>query len=189
MSDIRYAVRSFLRTPGFTTVAVLTLALGIGATTAIFSVVNAVLLEPLPYPQADRLVVARMSLPDYRDVQRSSRSFEGTAVWASNLYNLRTDGDTQQILGGVVSRELLPLLGVTPVLGRTFAADDERERTVVIGYGLWQSRFGADPSVLGHRLELSGNSYTIIGVAPPWFRFPSAEFQLWAASRRPRLRK
>ncbi|HSL21235.1 MAG TPA: ABC transporter permease, partial [Vicinamibacterales bacterium] len=181
MSDIRYAIRSFLRTPGFTTVAVLTLALGIGATTAIFSVVNAVLLEPLPYPEADRLVVARMSLPDYRDVQRSARSFERTAVWASNLYNLRTDGDTQQILGGVVSRELLPLLGVTSVLGRTFTADDERERTVVIGYGLWQSRFGADPSVLGRGLELSGNSYTIIGVAPAWFRFPSAEFQLWTA--------
>ena len=181
MSDIRYATRSFLRTPGFTTVAVLTLALGIGATTAIFSVVNAVLLEPLPYPEADRLVVARMSLPDYRDVQRSARSFERTAVWASNLYNLRTDGDTQQILGGVVSRELLPLLGVTSVLGRTFTADDERERTVVIGYGLWQSRFGADPSVLGRGLELSGNSYTIIGVAPAWFRFPSAEFQLWTA--------
>ena len=181
MSDIWYAIRSFLRTPGFTAVAVLTLALGIGATTAIFSVVNAVLLEPLPYPQADRLVVARMSLPDYRDVQRSARSFEGTAVWASNLYNLRTDGDTQQILGGVVSRDLLPLLGVTPVLGRTFGADDERERTVVIGYGLWQSRLGADPSVLGRDLELSGNSYTIIGVAPAWFRFPSAEFQLWTA--------
>lgn len=181
MSDIRYAIRSFRRTPGFTTVAVLTLALGIGATTAIFSVVNAVLLEPLPYPQADRLVVARMSLPDYRDVQRSARSFEGTAVWASNLYNLRTDGDTQQILGGVVSRELLPLLGVTPVLGRTFTADDERERTVLLGYGLWQSRFGADPSVLGRGLELSGNSYTVIGVAPAWFRFPSAEFQLWTA--------
>ena len=181
MSDIRYAIRSFLKTPGFTTVAVLTLALGICATTAIFSVVNAVLLEPLPYPQADRLVVARMSLPDYRDVQRSSRSFEGTAVWASNVYNLRTHGDTQQILGAVVSRELLPLLGVTPVLGRTFAADDERERTVVLGYGLWQSRFGADPSVLGRGLELSGNSYTIIGVAPAWFRFPSAEFQLWTA--------
>jgi putative ABC transport system permease protein len=181
MSDIRYAIRSFLRTPGFTTVVVLTLALGIGATTAIFSVVNAVLLQPLPYPQADRLVVARMSLPDYRDVQRSSRSFEGTAVWASNLYNLRTDEDTQQILGGVVSRELLPLLGVIPALGRTFAADDERERTVVLGYGLWQSRFGADPSVLGRGIELSGNSYTIIGVAPAWFRFPSAEFQLWTA--------
>jgi predicted permease len=181
MSDIRYAIRSFLRTPAFTTVAVLTLALGIGATTAIFSVVNAVLLEPLPYPHADRLVVARMSLPDYQDVQRSARSFERTAVWASNLYNLRTDGDTQQILAGVVSRGLLPLLGVTPVLGRTFTADDERERTVVLGYGLWQSRFGGDPSVLGRGLELSGNSYTIIGVAPAWFRFPSAEFQLWTS--------
>src|SRR6185436_5327691 len=111
MNEIRYAIRASLRTPGFTLVAVLTLALGIGATTAIFSVVNAVLLRPLPYADADRLVTTRGSLLDIRDLERSNRSFDGMAAWASNLYNLRTDADTRQVLGGVVSRNLLPLLG------------------------------------------------------------------------------
>jgi putative ABC transport system permease protein len=179
MSDFRYAVRAFARTPGFTTVAVLTLALGIGATTAIFSVVYAVLLKPLPYAAADRLVVLRLSLPDFRDVQRTARSFDGMAAWASNLYNLRTDAGAQQVAGGVVSLDLLPLLGVEPVLGRTFTAEDYRQETVILGYGLWQSRYGGDPSVLGRAIELSGSSYTVIGVAPAWFGFPSGEFQLW----------
>ena len=179
MSDITYAVRAFLRTPGFTLVAVATLALGIGATTAIFTVVNAVLLEPLPYPAPERLVVTRTSLPDYRDLQRMSRSFEGTAVWASNLYNMRTEAETRQVLGGVISRDLLPLLGVQPVLGRNFTEADARQDTVVIGYGLWQSMFGGDPAVLGRTIELTGTAYTVIGVAPAWFRYPRSEFQLW----------
>ena len=180
MNDLRYAIRSFLRTPGFTLVAVLTLALGIGATTAIFSVVNAVLLRPLPYADADRLVVTRGSLPDLRDLERSNRSFDGMATWASNLFNLRIDADSRQVLGGMVSRNLLPLLGVQPLLGRNFTEDDDRQDTVIIGYGLWQSRFGGDPGVLGRTIDLSGTSYTVIGVAPAWFRFPTAEFQLWA---------
>ncbi len=180
MNDLRYAIRSFLRTPGFTLVAVLTLALGIGATTAIFSVVNAVLLRPLPYADADRLVVTRGSLPDVRDLERSNRSFDGMATWASNLFNLRIDADSRQVLGGMVSRNLLPLLGVQPLLGRNFTEDDDRQDTVILGYGLWQSRFGGDPGVLGRTIDLSGTSYTVIGVAPAWFRFPTAEFQLWA---------
>src|SRR5688572_18987076 len=103
-TDIRYAIRTFLRTPGFTITATLTLALGIGATTAIFSVVNAVLLEPLPYHDPDRLaVVTRLSLPDYGDLRRSGESFEDTAVWATNLYNLRTGDESRQIRGGVIS--------------------------------------------------------------------------------------
>jgi putative ABC transport system permease protein len=180
MNDIRYAIRAFLRTPGFTLVAVLTLALGIGATTAIFSVVNAVLLRPLPYADPDRLVTVRGSLADVRDLDRSNRSFDGMAAWASNLYNLRIDADTRQVLGGMVTRNLLPLLGVQPLLGRNFTEDDDRQDTVILGYGLWQSRFGGDPGVLGRTIDLSGTSYTVIGVAPAWFRFPTAEFQLWA---------
>ena len=96
MSDIRYAVRTFLRTPGFTIVAILTLALGIGATTTLFSIVNAVLLKPLPYPAADRLITMRGSLADLRDVEAAGRSFEGMAMWASNQYNLRTEGDARR---------------------------------------------------------------------------------------------
>jgi predicted permease len=180
MNDLRYAVRAFLRTPGFTLVAVLTLALGIGATTAIFSVVNAVLLRPLPYADADRLVATRGSLADLRDLDRSNRSFDGTAMWASNQYNLRTGDETSQVLGGQVSRTLLPLLGVQPLLGRNFTEEDERQDTVILGYGLWQSRFAGNPGLLGRSIELSGTSYTVIGIAPAWFRFPTAAFQLWA---------
>jgi predicted permease len=180
MTDLRYAVRTFLRTPAFTIVATLTLALGIGATTTIFSVVNAVLLKPLPYREAERLVTMRGSLADLRDVAASGRSFDGMAIWASNQFNLRTDADTRQVLGGQVSPTLLPLLGVQPVLGRNFTEDDNRQETVILGYGLWRSRFGGDPSVVGRRIDLSGTSYTVIGVAPAWFRFPSAAFQLWA---------
>jgi putative ABC transport system permease protein len=179
LNDLRHATRAFLRTPGFTAVAVLTLALGIGATTAIFSVVNAVLLEPLPYAEADRLVVAHLSVPDFQDLRAASTSFEDTAVWASNQYNVRTGDQSRQMLGGVITKNLLPLLGVQPLLGRNFTAEDARQDTVILGYGLWQRWFGGDPAVLGRTVDLSGTSYTVIGVTPAWFRFPSAEFQLW----------
>jgi predicted permease len=179
-NDFTYAVRTFFRTPGFTIVAVLTLALGIGATTAIFSVVNAVLIRPLPFTEPDRLVTTRGSLADLRDLEAASRSFDDIAFWASNQFNLRLDGDSRQALGGQVTRNLLPLLGVQPLLGRNFTEEDDRQDTVILGYALWQSRFGGDPNVLGRSIDMSGTSYTIIGVAPPWFRFPTAEFQLWA---------
>src|SRR5215210_3937406 len=117
MNDIRYAVRTLVRTPAFSLVAVLTLALGVGATTAMFSVVNAVLIRPLPYTDPDRLIATRGSLPDLRDWQQSSGSFDGMAFWASNLFNLKIGTDSRQVLGATVSRELLPLLGVEPILG------------------------------------------------------------------------
>jgi putative ABC transport system permease protein len=180
MNDFTYAARTFLRTPGFTLVAVLTLALGIGATTAIFSVVNAVLLRPLPYVDPDRLVTTRGSLADLRDLEASNQSFDGMAIWASNMYNLRISGDTQQVLAGQVTRNLLPLLGVQPLVGRNFTAEDDRQDTVILGYGLWQSRFAGDPQILGRTIDLSGTAYTVIGVTPAWFRFPTAGFQLWA---------
>ncbi len=183
MNDVRYAIRAFLRTPGFTLAAVLTLALGVGATTAMFSVVHAVLLRPLPYADAERLVTTRGSLPDLRDFEAASQSFEGVAMWASNLYNLRTGDETQQVRGGQVTRNLLPLLGVQPVLGRNFTAEDEQQHTVILSDALWRSRFGGDPAIVGQTLDLGGTSYSIIGVAPPWFRFPAADFQLWAPLR------
>jgi putative ABC transport system permease protein len=180
MNDIRYAIRTLLRTPGFTAVAVLTLALGVGATTAIFSVVNAVLLRPLPYTDPDRLVMTRGSLADLRDLDAANHSFEGMAVWASNLYNLRVGDDSEQVVAGQVTRSLLPLLGVQPLVGRNFTEEDERQDTVILGYGLWQSRFAGDPRVVGKTINLSGTSYTVIGITPAWFRFPTATFQLWA---------
>lgn len=179
MTDLLYAARSLFRSPSFTVTATLTLALGIGATTAVFSVVNAVLLEPLPYREPDRLVVSRMSLPDYRDFERDARSFEATAVWASNLYNLQSGDEVRQVLGGVVSRGLLPLLGVTPAAGRNFTPEDERLKTVILGHGLWQSLYGGEVSAIGQVLDLSGTPYTVIGVAPAGFHFPTSDFQLW----------
>jgi putative ABC transport system permease protein len=180
MNDFRYAVRTFLRTPGFTLVAVLTLALGIGATTVIFSVVNAVLLRPLPYADADRLVTTRGSLADLRDLARSSHAFDGMAFWASNLYNLRIGTDSPQVRAGQITQDLLPLVGVQPFLGRSFTPEDDQQDTVILGHALWQSRFASDMNIVGKTIELSGTTYTVIGVAPAWFRFPTAEFQLWA---------
>ena len=145
MTDLRYALRTLLRNRAFTLTATLTLALGIGATTAIFSVVNAVLLQPLPYRDPDRLVVTRLSYPDYLDVRRASRSFDETAAWATNLYNIENGDETRQVLGGVISRDMLPLLGVAPAIGHNFSADEDRQKTVILGYGLWQSVFGGDP--------------------------------------------
>ncbi len=182
-NDFTYAIRTFLRTPSFTIVAILTLALGIGATTAIFSVVNAVLLRPLPYADPDRLVFTRGSLPDLHDLQTSSQSLEGMALWASNLYNLRAGADSRQVLAGQVTRDLLPLLGVQPRLGRNFTVEDDRQDTVILSHALWQSRFGGDPGIVGKTMDLSGTTFTVIGVAPAWFRFPTAEFQLWAPLR------
>ena len=179
MNDFRYAFRTLLRNRSFTVTAALTLALGIGATTAIFSVVNAVLLQPLPYRDPGRLVVTRLSYPDYLDVRRGSRSFAETAAWASNLYNIESGDETRQVLGGVISRDLLPLLGVPPAIGHNFSADEDRQKTVILGYGLWQSVFGGDRSAIGRTLTLSGTPYTVVGVAPQGFGFPTGEFQLW----------
>lgn len=179
MSDFRFAIRAFARVPGFTIVAVLTLALGIGATTAIFSLVNAVLLRPLPFAEPHQLVVTRGSLPDLRDIGAQNHTLAGFGIWATNLYNLDLAGESRQVRGAVISPEVLPLLGVTPLLGRTFTGEDNQTDNVILGYGLWQSAFGSDPKVLGRTISLSGSSLTVVGVAPPWFRFPSSEYALW----------
>ena len=135
MSDFRFAIRAFARVPGFTIVAVLTLALGIGATTAIFSLVNAVLLRPLPFVEPHQLVVTRGSLLDLRDVGAQNHTLAGFGIWASNLYNLDLSGESRQVRGAVISPEVLPLLGVTPLLGRTFTREDDRTDNVILGYG------------------------------------------------------
>jgi putative ABC transport system permease protein len=181
MSDFRFAIRAFARVPSFTIVAVLTLALGIGATTAIFSLVNAVLLRPLPFAEPHQLVVTRGSLPDIRDVALENHTLAGFGIWASNLYNMNVSGESRQVRAAVVSPEVLPLLGVTPLLGRNFTREDNQVDSVILGYGLWQSAFGGDPGVLGRTITLTGSSFTVVGVAPPWFRFPSADYVMWTA--------
>jgi predicted permease len=178
LQDARYGARTLAKSPGFTVVAVLALALGVGANTAIFSVANAVLLRPLPYPEADRLVTAGLSLPDYRDVRESTGVFEATALYASNLYNVGGEGETEQALGGTVSPEFMPMLG-RPALGRTFGPDEDRERLVVLSYDFWRRRFGGDPGAIGQTLVLSGRTHTVVGVMPAEFQFPNGDFEMW----------
>jgi len=177
-ADLRYAVRQLRKAPGFTAVAVTTLALGIGANTAMFSLVRGVLLRPLPYPQAERLVTTNLSLPDFDDLRRAATVFDETAVWASNLYVLGGDGAGEQVRGAIVSERFFPMLG-SAAQGRALARDDARDNVVVLGHRLWARRFGADPAVLGRSIRLSGESYTVVGVMGPEFQFPNGQFDLW----------
>ncbi len=176
--DLRYAARMLRRNPGFTVVAVIALALGIGANTAIFSVVYSVLLKPLPYKDADRLAVANISVPDYRDLKETNQVFDETAIWASNLYSLNANGEAEQVLGATVSPSFFTLLGQAAI-GRVFGPEEDRERLVVLSYDLWQRRFGGDSNTLGQAIDLGGRPHTIIGVMPKEFQFPSADFKLW----------
>lgn len=174
--DLTYGARLLYRHPGHSVVALLTIAIGIGATTLVFSVVHAALLAPLPYAHAERLMVVRLSLPDHADVRESTDAFEDSGVFASNQYVL----DDEQVLGGVVSAGFFRTLGVNAAIGRTFLESDSASPIVVLGHSLWQRRFGADPNVIGRTIVLSGNAHTVVGVMPPRFQFPSRAFQLWA---------
>jgi putative ABC transport system permease protein len=173
--DLAYGARLLVRQPGFSLVALLTIALGIGATTLVFGVVHAALLAPLPYAQADRLAVVRVSLPDYEDLRAQTDVFGDSGVFASNLFNI----DEEQVLGGAVSRGFFSTLGVPAMIGRVLDAGDAGVPAVVLSHGLWQRRFGAAPDVVGRTVVLSGTAYTVIGVMPPQFQFPARAFQLW----------
>jgi predicted permease len=192
--DLRYGVRMLFRTPGFTFVAVLTLALGIGANTAIFSLVNAVLLRPLPYHDPDRLAMLwtddpkrnireeGTSYPNFLDWRSQNQSFTDMAICSRGNPVVLTDGDEpERVMGDLVSANLFPLLGVRPALGRTFSPEDElrRARVVVLSHGLWQRRFGAAPDAIGKTLEIDGRTSQVIGVMPADFYFPSKDTQLW----------
>lgn len=200
--DIRFGLRSWRSTPGFTITAILCLALGIGATTAIFSVVNAVLVRPLPYKTPDRL--ARIytefptfpngglprfwvSGPEFLDLRRDTRSWEAIDAWRSGGFNIIGATQPVRVTGSIVSGSLLNSLGISPILGRLITpADDSPNapRTVVISSGLWHNAFGGDPNVIGRETMLDGEKTTIIGVMPQGFAFPPGELdasQLWAA--------
>jgi putative ABC transport system permease protein len=190
--DIRYGVRMLLKSPGFTAVAVLTLALGIGANTAIFSVIDAVLLRPLPFKESDRLVAvwstdARRGLskqyvssPDLSDWRSRNRSFEHLTGWFTYEFRLVGGGDPLRVKGTGVDGDVFTLLGVAPMLGRTFRAEDDR--VVVLSHGLWQRRFNADPNLVGQSITLDSESYTVVGVMPRGFQFPiqAEPADLWA---------
>ncbi len=189
LADARHAARVLARAPGFTFVVVLTLALGIGVNTAIFSVTNAVLLRPLPFHESDRLAVLWetwldqgvntmfASPPNYADWRERSRTFEEIAAFAPASFFLLGDEETVQVQGARVSANLFRTLGVSPLLGRGFDESEDAPgapRVAVIGHALWQARFGGAPDVVGSTLELDDGRYTVVGVMPPEFRFPPA---------------
>ena len=198
LQDLRYALRQLRRNPGFAAVAVLTLALGIGANTAIFSVINGTLLKPLPFPDPGRLVLVWetfgkgpdnrniVSAPNYWDFARQSSAFEGMAIFdsAGRGYNLSATGNKQepeQVSGLRVSASFFPVLGVKPLLGRTFLPEEEtlgRDQEVVLSYGLWKRRYGGDPALVGKTIKIDGADFTVVGVMPPRF-----EFQFWSNQR------
>ena len=192
--DIQYAFRRLLKAPGFTLIAVATLALGIGANSAIFSVVNGVLLKPLPYPEADRLVGvyhvaegqrAVMSGPNFTDVIGAAKSLENAAAISTTDIILTGQGEPVRLDVAAVSASLFNVLRVRPALGRVFDADENtpgRTNVVVLSDALWRARFGADPGVLGRRIELNGVAREIIGVMPPGFSYPSAR-EAWLPIR------
>src|SRR5207247_2576769 len=182
MNDLKCAFRQLLKNPGFTAVAVLTLALGIGANTAIFSVVNAVLLRPLPYKNADRLVwiwennlsknipINPASPGNLTDWRNQSHLFESFSAWEGEDFNLTSEGEPERILGAKVFANFFDVLGVQPVLGRNFLAEDDRggaNPVALISQGLWQRRFGGDTNILGQALIVNGKNFTVIGIIPP----------------------
>jgi putative ABC transport system permease protein len=189
MQDLRYAIRMLLKKPGFTIIAVLALALGMGANTAIFSVVNAVLLRPFPYRQPDRLVMIWQRLtgasaypklpcsaPDYIDYRDQTQTLENVAAFDSESFTLKTAAGSERVSASPVSANLFPLLGISPLRGRTFTTDEDRfghDNVVVLSYGTWQRRFGSDPDVLGKTLVLDQKPRQVIGVMPKEFDFPA----------------
>jgi predicted permease len=183
IQDLRYGARMLRKNPGFTAIAVLTLALGIGANTAIFSVVSAVILRPLPYANPQQLIVLREttqsvgphspSYPDFLDWRKQSRSFSQMAAINNREFNLSGVAQPENISGYVVSANCLSMLGVRPFLGRDFLPSEDAPGTapiVLLSYALWQSHLGADPSAVGKSITLDGRSFTIIGVLPPNIR-------------------
>ena len=188
LQDVRYAVRGMRRSPGFAAAAVLSLALGIGGCTAIFGIVNATLLRPLPYRQPERLATISLggaiSAPYFLTFQNEARSIEQAALFVNCWFDLTGSHEPERIPAARVSAELFDVLGVRPELGRTFTRKEDRaggEAVVLISHRLWRSRFGADPGIVGRTVRLSGAPYTIIGVMPEGFHFPDGpELPVWA---------
>ncbi|MEY2489644.1 MAG: hypothetical protein QOC70_1586 [Verrucomicrobiota bacterium] len=194
MNDFRYALRQLLRQPGFTILAVVALALGIGANTVLFSAINTLFLRPLSYPQPDQLVRAWGSFPE-RGLDRANVSWPRYAAWRDQQqcfsdfaaqsftgFTLTGRGDPENLRGIRVTENFFRTLGVQPLLGRTFTADDDRPggpNVALLSHVFWQKRFGGDNSILGQPIVLNGTPFTVIGVMPPTLRFPFAQNQVW----------
>ncbi len=194
IKDLRYGVRSFLKRPGFLVIAISTLALGIGATTAMFTVVNSVLLRPLQFPEPDRIVLfsgvkprlgitdSNMSVPDFFDWRQQSQSFEQIAGFVSGGVFLSLNDETERVRASSVTAEFFPLFRTNPIAGRALQASDMQEGvdSVVIGYGLWQRRFGGSASTLNSKVAIGNETATIVGIMPPGFNYPD-ESEMWFA--------
>ena len=193
IQDLRYTARTLNRSRGFALTAILVTALGVGANTAAFSVADFVLLRPLPFPEPDNLVrlcegprtgggwgcMNQLSPANYRDFKTLNSSFEDMGAFADDAVNLVGGGEPRRLAITPVTPEVLPTLGVTPALGRVFEPGDADRTAVVISYGLWQSQFAGDPTVLGRSVTLNGSAYTIIGVMPRAFYFPTQQTEMW----------
>jgi putative ABC transport system permease protein len=194
LQDVRYGVRMLRASPGFTAVAILTLALGIGANAAIFSVVNAILLRPLPYPEPERLVRVWESAPtkgafrnvvnplNFLDWRDHSRSFESMAAILDLMTNLRANGEPVAVRGLQVSPQFFSVLRVPPLLGRIFTSEDGvagHHRVVILSYELWQRQFGANPQIIGQKMDVDAVPFTVIGVMPRGFSFPKTHSEVW----------
>src|SRR5260221_1043822 len=195
IQDLRHGARLLIRSPGFTFISLVTLGLGIGANTAIFSAVRAVLIRPLPFARADRIVALRdvqpqepdapASYPEYVDWKASGRSFTGVAGEFEQRGGLTGAGDPLDARTLRVSAGLLDLLGVQPALGRGFLEEEERAdgpRAVILCHALWQERFGSDPGIVGKSVTIDGQGHSVIGVLPAGFRFGS-DADLWLPLR------
>ena len=197
-ADVHYTIRTWLRNPGFTAAAIVTLALGIGANTTMFSIVNATLLRRLPFPEADRLATIWrgpvdnpqqlniVSMPTFRDWQGRSQSFASLAIFdsAGRGYNLSGGSEPEQVSGVRVTASFFTVLGVQPLLGRTFVPEEEepgRDNVVVLSHGLWTRRYNSDRSLVGKTIQIDGRGYTVVGVMPAGFRFQfgGGARQLW----------
>ncbi|HEV2665227.1 MAG TPA: ABC transporter permease, partial [Blastocatellia bacterium] len=183
--DLKYGARMLLKNPVFTLIVVVTLALGIGANTAIFTVVNAVLLRPLPYQEPERLVAFRSneSVLDLADVKAWSKSFAEIGGETQQQLDYTGSGEPLQWSAGLVTGGFFRALGAQPLLGRVITEEDDRRGgpfVVVLGHTVWQRQFGGDPGVVGRTVMLSGNSYTVVGVMPPDFKSPRGATEAWA---------
>src|SRR5438445_11689128 len=182
--DIRYSVRMLAKNPGFSAVAILTLALGIGANTSIFSLVDGILLQPLPYSDPKQLVSVTGSYPRgaFVAMREQVHTMDVATYAEGHEFNLTGLGEPVRLTGTLVSAELFSVLGARPELGRTFYRSEDaagQDNYVVLSHALWQQRFGSDASVIGRAIEIEGVSRQVLGVMPAEFRFPSPKTQIW----------
>ena len=196
--DVRYSARMLLKHPAFTLIAVITLALGIGANTAIFSLVNAVLIKPLAFAESDRLMqvyedASAIGFPrgdvavgNYADWKKQQTVFEDMAAVTTRSFSLTGDGEPERVLAHAVTDSFLPTLGVQPMLGRNFLAEEDQpgaSKAAIISHGLWQRRYGSLESIVGKDILIDEAKYTVIGVMPPGFQFMVNTVDLWFRSR------